>query len=495
MSMREEDMKHAFPAMVKMTLLAIVIVAFSPNTAAAQDSASPVHPSAPKIEAIPTGKFAGISLFSTAGSTERDRQSLSVAAGERARVSAAGDRAVRASRTRRLTLEEAKHSIDPAASPMAHLSQLSVDAARQHRLGVQADYFPKFGATFTNLHFTEFLGQVVTLRRLNSQVALPLLAQDQTVAALTFVQPITPLFVVHQAVKIARADERIAKAKAGVAVTKNTRDAEIEEIYLKLLIAKRQVTAAGLKLGRGEGRQLYAAASIESIGSPEQDLELVEARKAFDTASVKARELTAALNRAIGWPEDTELDLALPNPLVEHVSLEEIANKSVAANPDLVEAEQTVVKARAASRITKFEYVPTVAAVAGYMFQNAIPALSSNFGYGGVMASYTLFDFGKRERAVKEARARLGMAELALQMTRAKIAADLKKSYFELERSRELSNVAQKMGSSLALLMRVNSAPESGEAKAARVAIEMEMLEADLAHRQAFARLKALMGS
>jgi hypothetical protein len=54
--------------------------------------------------------------------------------------------------------------------------------------------------------------------------------------------------------------------------------------------------------------------------------------------------------------------------------------------------------------------------------------------------------------------------------------------------------VAQKMGSSAALLMRVSSTPESIEVKVARAEVEVEMLQADLAHRQAYAQLKALMG-
>jgi hypothetical protein len=194
----------------------------------------------------------------------------------------------------------------------------------------------------------------------------------------------------------------------------------------------------------------------------------------------------------MGWPDDTELELALPDPLVENISLQEVADKSTAANPALVEAEQTVVKARAASSISKMAYVPTVAAVAGYMFQNVLPAVNSNFGYGGVMASYTLFDFGKREHAVKEARARLEMAETAVRLTKAKLAADVKKSYFELERSRQLSQVVQKMASSTALLMKVSSDSESPEVRKARADVELEMLEADFAHRQAFNRLKAL---
>src|SRR6185436_238980 len=146
---------------------------------------------------------------------------------------------VRSGRTQRVTLEQVKQqSANRMASPLAYMSQLSVEAARQHRLAVQADYFPKFGATFLNLHTTDFLGEIVQVRRplrgTLTQVPVQILNQNQTMAALTFVQPITPLFEVRQAVRIARADERIAMAKAAASVSKNARDTGIEETYFKL---------------------------------------------------------------------------------------------------------------------------------------------------------------------------------------------------------------------------------------------------------------------
>jgi outer membrane protein len=326
------------------------------------------------------------------------------------------------------------------------------------------------------------------------QVPVPLLSQNQTIAAVTFIQPITPLFQVYQAVQIAHADERIAKAKAGMSITNNARNTGIEETYFKLLIAQRRLTLAQLKVRESENQPLYAAASIESVGAPGQRAEFVEARKALLTATTEVRELTAALNREMGWPDATELELVPPDPLVESISLEEVADKPLAGNPDVIEAEQTVVKARAASMLSKLTYVPTVAAISGYLFQNAIPLVPRNFGYGGVMVSYNLFDFGKRERAVKEASAQLGMAELAVQMTKSKIAANLKKLYSELEHTRQLSQLAQQMGSSVSRLMRVGFAPDSIEGQAALANVETEMFEADLAHRQAFSRVKALMG-
>jgi outer membrane protein TolC len=451
----------------------------------------PVPSIAASTSAIRPGIFGGHWSFSTASN-----QAVTDAA--RTGATLPGEARLPSGGIQRITLEQVKQSANRAASPLQRLGLLTVEAARQHRLAVRADYFPKFGATAFNLHYTDFLGQVIAVRRpllgVTQQFPVPLLNQNQTFAALTVVQPITPVFQVRQAVRIARADERIAMAKVGAAAARNTRNAEIEETYFQLLIAQRRLTSAEWKLRGKESRPLYAGASVELVRGPGPEAQVVEARKSVESAAAKVKELTASLNRIMGWPADTELELALPDPLVEHISLQDVADKSVAGNPDVIEAEQTVVKARAAAKLSKLAYVPTVAAVSGYAFQNVIPAVLSNFGYGGVMASYTLFDFGKREHTVKEAHAQLEMAEIGLQLTKAKTAADLKKSYYELERSRQLSNVAQRMGSSAALLMNVSAHSDNLEVNAACAEMELEMLQADLAHRQAFARLEALIG-
>jgi outer membrane protein TolC len=493
------DRKHRHLSTIAWNSVAVIaIMAPAVKIAAAQDPPPVVPAAMAGTSATPLPVLSGLSSFSSAVVTagRPGLVSNAIAAGFSGGSNSAEGQPVRSGRPQRITIEQVKQSAARMASPLARLSHLSVEAAKQHRLGVQADYYPKFGATFVNLHFTDFLGEIVEVRRplmgTVTQVPVQIINQNQTTAALTFVQPITPLFEVRQAVRIARADERIAMAKAAASVSKNSRDTEIEETYFKLLIAQRQLTSAEWKL-RSERRPLYASAAGDVVRVNSEQETGMEARKAVDTAAGRVRELTASLNRVMGWPDDTELELALPDPLVENISLQEVADKSTAANPALVEAEQTVVKARAASSISKMAYVPTVAAVAGYMFQNVLPAVSSNFGYGGVMASYTLFDFGKREHAVKEARARLEMAETAVQLTKAKLAADVKKSYFELERSRQLSQVVQKMGSSTALLMKVSSDSESLEVRKARADVELEMLEADFAHRQAFNRLKALI--
>ncbi len=497
--MLARDRKHNRCSTIAVAVLAAVVV--TDRTAPAQDVPLAGPLALPGFSSARLPGFSGFSSLSASAVTTG-------IPGQAGNVAAAGFSGERNSGEgppapsggpRRVTLQQVQQrSANRLASPVARMSQLSVEAAKQHRLGVEADYFPKFGATFLNLHTTDFLGQLVQVRRpFNGtvlQIPAQIVNQNLTIAALTFVQPITPLFDVRQAVQIARADERIALAKAAAAVSKNARDAEIEETYFKLLIAERQLTSAEWKLKNSESRPLYASASHDLIPVSGEDVGTINARKTAENAAATVRELTATLNRAMGWPEDTQLDLATPDPLVENISLQEVSQKSTAGNAALVEAEQTVVKARAASSISKMAYIPTVAAVGGYLFQNALPAVNSNFGYGGVMASYTLFDFGKREHAVKEAHTQLEMAETALQLTKIKVAADVQKSYLELERSRQLSHLAQKMGSSTALLLKVGSDSESLEVKATRADVELEMLDADFAHRQAFNHLKALLG-
>jgi len=398
---------------------------------------------------------------------------------------------------RRITLDQVKQQVmDPASNPLLRLGQLSVEAAKLHRLGVESDYFPKISAAVTNLHFSDFLGQVLTLQRplagTTAQVPAAVLNKDQTVVAVTLVQPITPIFQVYQLVKIARADERIAEAKAGVPIARNISDTQIEETYFKLLIAQRRMISADWKLRIAETPQLYAAAS-RLVRAPVRETELLEVKKTIVTAGAEVKELTASLNRVMGWPAGTQLELIQPDPLVENISSADIGSKLTPANLEVIEAEQTAIKARAASTLSKLTYMPTVAATSGFIYQNAMPLLPTNFGYGGVIVSYNIYDFGKRERAVKEASAQREMAELAVKLTKAKVAANVKAAYSELERTRQLSETTQKMGLSVTQLMTISSTSESIDMVAARANLEVEMLEADLAHRQAYARLKALV--
>jgi outer membrane protein TolC len=330
-------------------------------------------------------------------------------------------------RARRITLEEAQ--AQAVAANAARLAQLSIDAARLHREAAQADYFPKVDSIFTNLHFNKFMGQLITVG--SRTVGLPLLNKNQTTATFTVTQPITPLLKVRQAVAVARADEAIAKAKADELKAQVALD--VERTYFELLIAKRQ-----------GGRN--------------------------------TRELNQALNVLVGFSEETELELVPPLPMTATISLEEATQQALANSAAIVEAEQTVVKARAAARVSKLSYIPDVAVIGGYTYQTALPLLPKDFTYIGAIATLNIFDFGKREKTIAAAKTELQIAEANVQMVRAKVAASAQKAFFELQRAGRMRDLTRR------LVTTVRYEPED----------EKEMFQAELDYRIAFSQLRQI---
>jgi len=207
------------------------------------------------------------------------------------------------------------------------------------------------------------------------------------------------------------------------------------------------------------------------------------------------QELTSSLDGLLGYPEGTKLDLVPPAPLTEEISLVEATEKATAANPEVIEAEQTAIKAHAGKTLSKMAYFPVVAIMGGYANQNAVNlVLPRDFGYVGFLATLTVFDGFKREHGVKERSAQAEMADLAVQLTKAKVAAGVKNSYFEMERSRKLSELAHRMVSG-AQVVDASYRSDDPDAKAAWAQMEADEFRAELEYRQAYAKLKALMGA
>jgi outer membrane protein TolC len=393
---------------------------------------------------------------------------------------------------RRVTLEEAKQMAADASNPMVRLAQLSVEVAKQHRLGVQGLYYPNIGTQFANLHLNKETGFVVG-ERLGVMVPVNIFEKNQTDFNVAAVQPVTPLLSVYQLVKIARADENIAKAKAGIPVAETA--ANVEKNFFDLLVAQRELTSAEADAKKIQAKWLTASNTGAPTISSEQETETLGAEKAVVQSTSKVKELTASLNEMLRLPDGTRLELVPPQPLVEDVSLTNAVEKAV-ANPELIEAEQTAVKAHAGLTLTKLQYVPTVAITGGYANQNAINnnVLPKDFSYIGVIATFTIFDGFKREHSVKEVQAQAEMADMAVQLTKAKVAAGVKSSYFELDRSRQLYQLARRVVSA-AQVVDASYRPDNPDAASAQAKMEADMFRAEFEYRQAYAKLKALIGA
>jgi len=395
----------------------------------------------------------------------------------------------------RLTLEQAQQAAAGASNPLVRLGELQVEAAKQHRLGVEAQYFPNLSSSYLGIHFNKHPGDVLTVEGPlggGHQVAVNIINKDENTVNLLAVQPITPLIAIHQLVKIARADENIARAKAGMPVAETAM--QVEKNFFELLVAQRELTGAQADAKKVQAKWLTASSAGVTSVSTEQEKDMISAEKEIIGPASKVKELTASLDEMLGLPEGTRLELVPPAPLVEDISLKEAADKAMAANAEVIAAEQTAIKAHAAATISKMEYGPVVAALGGYTNQTSINVVFPRAAaYIGVTASWTIFDFGKREHDVQESKANAEAADLGVQLTKAKVAAGVKSSSLELERSRQLYQLARRMVSATQIV-EASYRPDDPEPVSARARMEADMFRAELEYRQAYAKLKALMG-
>jgi outer membrane protein TolC len=398
---------------------------------------------------------------------------------------------------RYITLSEAQQLAQAASDPLKRLGELQVEAARQHRLGVRSMYFPNVSTQFVALHLSENPGQLLTFERplTGALISVPVQAvfQDQTLFNVVATQPITQLLAVHQLAKIARADENIARAKAGMPVEAVAR--QVEKNFFELLVAERERSAATAEVRNGRPGWVTVG-DFGRAGSTAQQTDALRAETALALVAGKVKTLTSSLNGLLGLAPDTRLELVPPAPLAERITLNDALAQAQASPPaEVIEAEQTAAKAHAATKLAKLEYVPGVAVLAGYLHQESLAAtvLPENFAYVGVLATYTLFDGLKREHAVKEAAAQKQAADLGVDLAKAKAAAAVKSAYFELERSRDAYYFARQILSASRPGVSLVSDREDAESRRARA--EADVFRVEIAYREAYAALTSLMGN
>jgi hypothetical protein len=394
---------------------------------------------------------------------------------------------------RRLTLADAQQLAQAASDPLKRLGELQVEAARQHRLGVKSMYFPTVATQFLNLHLSAEPGQLLSFQRplVGSLISVPVqvVFQDQTLVNVVATQPITQLLAVRQLNKIARADENIARAKAGMPVEAASR--QVEKNYFELLVAERELAAATADADKVR-RGWVTVGDSAAVGSSAQHVDALRSDTTTALIAGKVATLTASLNGLLGLLSDTRLELVPPAPLFENLTLNDALAQAQASPPvEVVEAEQTAAKAHAAAKIAKLEYVPGVAVLGGYLHQDALATtvLPESFGYVGVLATYTLFDGLKREHGVKEAAANEEAADLGVRLAKEKAAAAVKTAYFELERSRDAYYLARGL---LSTREGVSFVSNRSDAEASRARAEADVFRAEMAYRDAYATLTNL---
>jgi len=350
---------------------------------------------------------------------------------------------------RRLTLQEA---IDLATRQNHALkaSSYAVAAEQQKRRIAKSDYFPSITNESNFLHITDLQRVEVPPGAFGAGIPASNVFLSQ--GTLTFessgtmlAQPITQLIKIHAANKVAAADVGISQAS----LRKTSADIvfQVHELYYRVLTTQLQREAVELQITSGsenlnENTEQVKNGSLLEVARVESRANLLEAKQTLLTADMQISDLSIQLNDVLGLPLDTKLVL---DPNVD-VSLdlpprEESLQTAMNENPEIKEAMQTLVKARAAHSAAKDEYIPDITAFARYSYQNGVPFLERNFGTFGIHFSYDVFDAGKRRALVRERRNEVSEAQENLQRIKDEVEVRIKVIYNQLETARAMVEV------------------------------------------------------
>jgi outer membrane protein TolC len=172
-------------------------------------------------------------------------------------------------------------------------------------------------------------------------------------------------------------------------------------------------------------------------------------------------------------------------------------------NPQILAAQDTVRKARAAVAAAKTAYIPDLTAYARHSYQDGVPFLVHNFGTFGVSLSYDVFDFGKRRAAVSERAVQLAEAEQNVERLKEEVAVSVERSYDKVERTRQMVDVARQVAklrqenervSTNQFAQGVVQVSERRQASAANYKAQAELLQASLGYLLARAELEQALG-
>jgi outer membrane protein TolC len=281
---------------------------------------------------------------------------------------------------RRLTLQEA---IDLALRANHGLKAASyqVAAEKQKRSIAKSSYFPSITNESNLLHITDLQRVEVPGGAFGpgipaSTVFLTQGTQTFESSGTMIAQPITQLIKIHQANKIAVADVNVSQA----ALKKTSTDVvfRVHELYYRLLTSQLQKEAAELQITSGnenlnESTEQVKHGVLLEVARVESRANLLEAQETLLTTDMQISDLTMQLNDELGLPLNTKLvldpnvDVALDLP-----PREESLRTALNDNPEVKEAMQSLVKARAAHAAAKAEYIPDVTAFARHSYQNGV---------------------------------------------------------------------------------------------------------------------------
>jgi outer membrane protein TolC len=359
----------------------------------------------------------------------------------------------------RLTLEQAT-ALALKQNHSIHLRSLSVEQVQNKKDEARSSYLPQLKTSGSVLHVTELegvqfpAGALGTYPPIGPVPAHPLVVGQGSDTAYTggvgLDQPLTQLFRIHHANVVARQDVLIAQTQLD-----QTQDAialQVRQLYYNILIAEQKLKAAQDQLAADkikdeESQSDVSKGSALEIATLQSRASILQAQQSSLTFRLQEDDLRRQLADVLGLPVETAIDLdpGAATITIDIPSRPDAIRIALDQNQDLKAARQTLVKAQAGLAASKDAYIPDVTALSRYSYQSGVPFLAHNFGTFGFLLSYDLFDGGRREAKIREARNDVHSAEVVVDKLQSEIEVQVQGIYDRVDELKQMVDVANQI--------------------------------------------------
>lgn len=404
-----------------------------------------------------------------------------------------------------LSLDEAV-ALALKRSKGAQIAQAKMDEADAAARSARSLRYPTLAATALGTYLvdpvevkisqgslTAPLNQVGAQLGMGSQIAslgqFP--SQDMTLARgshtpvigdLTLTQPVSQLLRIESGVRAAKA----AQAEARREYNRTTAQLRygVEELFVGSLLERQRTAQKTAELAHLE-RQLHDAENAQHVGELLEESVLgmraavIQARAELTRSRQQVAKLSLQLADLIGRPGEDALELTGDLPVREAHPLD-YWTKLATENPDRQIAAATVEKAAAAVRAARQARIPDVSLLASGYAQDGIPLVARHSGAVGVMVSWDIFDFGKKDAEISRTLAQRRAAELNRDRLEEDAGREIRLAHQDYVYAGELIALAEQ-----ALEYRRRAAERAHQSAGNGVALESAALDADAQLRKA----------
>jgi outer membrane protein TolC len=261
-------------------------------------------------------------------------------------------------------------------------------------------------------------------------------------------QPLTQLLRIHQANVSAEQDILVAQtqfsqAQADVALN-------VRKLYYGILINQRQLQASQEQLEAMRVKDSEAQRDVEhgnalEIATFQTKASILEAQQKSLTLKLQGEDLNRELDDLLGLPigKQIDLDSDMPAQSIDLPSSSEATRIALEQNQDIRAARHLLEKAKAELTAAKDAYIPDITGSSRYSYQSGVPLLEHNFGTFGFNLSFDLFDGGRREAQVRDARTAVTSAEVTVDKLQLEVTVEIQEEYDRVEELKELVGVVQ----------------------------------------------------